>query len=79
MFFLGKDSTLPVIIVADLSEKQVEALVSILKRFIRAIGWTIANIIGIPPGICSHKSNLCRTESLVSSTKGDKIPLCKRL
>ena len=27
----------------------------VLKRFKRAIGWTIADIIGIPPGICSHK------------------------
>ena len=30
----------------------------VLKRFRRAIGWTIADIIGIPPGICSHKIQL---------------------
>ena len=30
----------------------------VLKRFKRAIGWTIADIIGIPPGICSHKIQL---------------------
>ena len=29
-----------------------------LKRFKRAIGWTIADIIGITPGICSHKIQL---------------------
>ncbi|KAK4706943.1 hypothetical protein R3W88_033504 [Solanum pinnatisectum] len=52
--FLGRDGTLPVIIAADLSEVQVEALVSVLKRFKRAIGWTIADIIRIPPSICSH-------------------------
>ena len=29
-----------------------------LKRFKRDIGWTIADIIGILPGICSHKIQL---------------------
>ncbi|XP_049371952.1 uncharacterized protein LOC125836842 [Solanum verrucosum] len=53
--FLGRDGTLTVIFAADSNAEQVEALVSVLKRFKRAIEWTIANIIGIPPGICSHK------------------------
>ncbi|XP_049394646.1 uncharacterized protein LOC125858920 [Solanum stenotomum] len=56
--FLGRDGTLRVIIVAELSEVQEEALVSVLKRFKRSIGWTIANIIGIPPGIFSRKIQL---------------------
>jgi len=56
--FLGKNNTLPVIIVFDLSERQIEALVSMLKWFKRAIGWTIADIIGIQPGIFSHKIQL---------------------
>ena len=56
--FLGRDNTLPVIIAADLNERQVECLVTVLKKFKRAIGWTIADIIGIPPGICSHKIQL---------------------
>jgi len=56
--FLGQNSTLPVVIVADLSEGQIEPLISVLKWFKRAIGWTIADIIGIPPGICSHKIQL---------------------
>jgi len=33
-------------------------LVSVLKRFKRAIGWTIVDIIVIPPCICSHKIQL---------------------
>ena len=37
---------------------QVECLVNVLKRFKRVIGWTIADIIGIPPDICSHKIQL---------------------
>ena len=53
--FLGNGDTLPVIIASDLNEQQVESLVKVLKRFKRAIGWTIAYIIGIPPSICSHK------------------------
>ena len=56
--FLGNGDTFPVIIASDLNEKQVESLVKVLKRFKRDIGWTIADIIGIPPGICSHKIQL---------------------
>ncbi|XP_047268075.1 uncharacterized protein LOC124898471 [Capsicum annuum] len=37
---------------------QVEALISILQRYQRAIGWTIIDIIGIPPGIYMHKIQL---------------------
>ncbi|KAK4726947.1 hypothetical protein R3W88_031864 [Solanum pinnatisectum] len=55
---LGRDGTLPVIIAADLNVEQFEALVSVLKRFKQTIGWTIVDIIGIPPGICSHKIKL---------------------
>ena len=47
--FLGKDDTLLVIIAC---------LIEVLKRIKRAIGLTIADIIGIPPGICSHKIQL---------------------
>ena len=56
--FLGNGDTLLVIVVSDLNEQQVESLVKVLKRFKRAIGWTIADIIGIHPGIYSHKIQL---------------------
>lgn len=46
------------IISAKLSAQQVEALLRVLKKHIRALGWSIADIIGIPPGICTHKINL---------------------
>lgn len=55
--FLGIHNTLPVTITTEINGEQVECLVAVLKRFKRAIGWTIADIIGIPPGIFSHKSN----------------------
>ena len=53
--FLGKDGILPVIIALDLNVHQVESLVKLLKRFKRAIGFTIVDIIGIPAGIYYHK------------------------
>ena len=56
--FLGNGDTLPVIIASDLDEQQVQILVKVLKRFKRAIGWTIADIIWIPSCICSHKIQL---------------------
>ena len=57
--FLGKDDTFPVIIALNFNVNQVEFLVEVLKRFKRAIGWTIADIIGIPLGIFHTKSNSC--------------------
>ncbi|KAG5571372.1 hypothetical protein H5410_061138 [Solanum commersonii] len=52
--FLGQNNTLPVIIVADLSEGQIEALISVLKWFKRAIGWTCGHYWD-SPRIYSHK------------------------
>ena len=56
--FLGNGDTLPVIIASNLNEQHVESLVKVLKRFKRAIGWTITDIIGIPPSIFSHRIKL---------------------
>ena len=56
--FLGNGETLSVIIASDLNEQDVESLVKVIKRFKRDIGWTIADIIGIPLSICSHKIQL---------------------
>ncbi|PHT57811.1 hypothetical protein CQW23_00174 [Capsicum baccatum] len=56
--FLGSGNTLSLSVAADLGEQHVEALISDLKRYKRAVGWTIDDIIGISPGICMHKSHL---------------------
>ncbi|XP_015078358.1 uncharacterized protein LOC107022190 [Solanum pennellii] len=56
--FVCRNHTLLVIIAADLNMAQVEFLVAVLKRFKRVIGWTIADIIGISPGIFSHRIKL---------------------
>ncbi|PHT36169.1 hypothetical protein CQW23_23869 [Capsicum baccatum] len=45
--FLGSGNTLPVSVVDDLSEQHVKALISALKRYKRAMGWSIDDIIGI--------------------------------
>ncbi|XP_055824793.1 uncharacterized protein LOC129893304 [Solanum dulcamara] len=56
--FLGENNTLPVIVAAYLSEGQVTTLVEILQRYKKVIGWTIADIIDIPPSIYTHKIQL---------------------
>ncbi|PHT29555.1 hypothetical protein CQW23_30846 [Capsicum baccatum] len=56
--FLGSGNTLSMSVVDDLSEQHVEALISALKRYIRAMGWTIDDVIGISPGIGMHKGHL---------------------
>ena len=53
--FLGDASTLPVIIVSDLSGSDAEKFLRILREFKSAIGWTIADIKGIIPSYYMHK------------------------
>ncbi|CAN6704917.1 unnamed protein product [Malus baccata var. baccata] len=53
--YLGADSSLPVIIAADLSSTEEDKLLRILRSHQDAIGWTIADIKGISPTICMHK------------------------
>ena len=53
--YLGALSTLPVIISALLTEEQEVQLLEVLKKFKKAIGWTLADIKGISPSFCMHK------------------------
>ena len=62
--FLGRNDNFLVIIASDLNLQQVECLVEVLKRLERAIGWTIAKIIGIPPDICSDKIQLMTDQTV---------------
>ncbi|XP_047261326.1 uncharacterized protein LOC124894855 [Capsicum annuum] len=59
--FLGSGNTLPMIITANLGKQQVETLISALQRYQKAIGSTIAVIIGIPSSICTYKFSLRMT------------------
>ncbi|KAM6543139.1 hypothetical protein CsatB_007586 [Cannabis sativa] len=53
--YLGDGETLPVIISAMLGAQRECLLVDVLKKYKRAIGWTMADIKGISPSICMHK------------------------
>ncbi|KAJ8755397.1 hypothetical protein K2173_019195 [Erythroxylum novogranatense] len=53
--FLESDERLPVIIASTLSQTEEERLMNVLKEHKRAIGWTLADIPGISPAICTHR------------------------
>lgn len=56
--FLGDGETLPVIISSKLSQLQEDKLLSILREYKQAIGWTVADIKGICPTLCTHRIHL---------------------
>ena len=56
--FLGAEETLPVIISSSLELDQENKLLEILRTHITALGWTIADIKGISPLICTHRIHL---------------------
>jgi len=56
--FLGENETFPVIISSKLNAHQEDKLLQTLKLHKNALGWTIADIKGISPLICTHKNYL---------------------
>ena len=56
--FLGVEETFPVIISSSLESNQENKLLEILKTHKTAIGWTIADIKGMSPLICTHRIHL---------------------
>ncbi|PHT42612.1 hypothetical protein CQW23_16637 [Capsicum baccatum] len=56
--FLESGSILPASVADDLSKQHVEALISALMRYKRAMGRKIDDIIGISPEVCMHKSHI---------------------
>ena len=52
--FLGVEDTFPVIISSSLEPDQEHKLLEILRTHKTAIGWTIVDIKGISPLICTH-------------------------
>ena len=56
--FLGVEETFPVIISSSLELDQENKLLEILRTHKTAIGWTIADIKGISPLICTHRIHL---------------------
>ncbi|KAJ9544693.1 hypothetical protein OSB04_024400 [Centaurea solstitialis] len=56
--FLGANETLPVIISALLSVEEKEKLLRVLRAYQSAIGWTIADLKGLSPTLCTHWINM---------------------
>jgi hypothetical protein len=52
---LGENETFPIIISSKLNAHQEGKLLQTLKMHKNALGWTIADIKGISPLICTHK------------------------
>jgi len=57
-FFLGQNSTYPVIISDELNTDQVNLLLTELKKYRRAIGYSLDDIKGISPTLCTHRIHL---------------------
>ena len=56
--YLDEKKIYPVIISANLSEKEEEKLLKTLKKHCAAIGYTLDDLKGISPTLCQHKINL---------------------
>ena len=62
--FLGPGETFPIVISSALNEEQEGKLLNVLRDHKSALEWTIADIKGISPLICTHKIYLeddCKT------------------
>lgn len=53
--FLGECEKWPVIISSSLSEEEEFKLISLLKEYNVAIGWSMADIKGMSPTVCTYK------------------------
>ena len=56
--FIGVEETFPVIISSSLESDQENKLLKILRTHKTTIGWTIVDIKGISPLICTHRIHL---------------------
>ncbi|GJM99717.1 hypothetical protein PR202_ga16844 [Eleusine coracana subsp. coracana] len=56
--YLGKNRTYPVIMNNTLTKEETERLLVVLKRYKKAIGYTLDDIREISPAFCTHKINL---------------------
>ena len=56
--YLDEKKIYPVIISANVSEKEEEKLLKTLKKHCAAIGYTLDDLKGISPTLCQHKINL---------------------
>ena len=50
-----KEKAKPVIISSTLDIKQEERLLEVLKKNKEAIGWTLTDLKGLDPSLCTHR------------------------
>ncbi|RDY07871.1 hypothetical protein CR513_07947, partial [Mucuna pruriens] len=53
--YLEDHQQFSVIIANNLNREQEEKLLNVLRKDKKAIGWTLADLLGINPSICMHK------------------------
>ena len=53
--FLEPEQRKPVIISTELTENEEQRLLEILRKYKKAIAWSIEDLKGISPSICMHK------------------------
>ena len=53
--FLNEDKAKPIIISSKLDMKQEEPLLEVLRRNKEAIGWTLTDLKGLDPSLCTHR------------------------
>ena len=63
--FLGPNETYPVIVSSELSEDELSKLLNELKKYRKAIGYSLDDIKGISPSLCMHRIHL-EDESMTS-------------
>ena len=64
--YLGEQETFPVIIASHLNDGQEKNLKTILRKYRKAIGWTMTDIKGLIPAIIQHRIHLNEEESIPS-------------
>ena len=63
--FLGPNSTYPVIVNSELNNVETAKLLCELRKYRKAIGYSLADIPGISPDLCMHRMHL-EDESMTS-------------
>ena len=53
--FLEDNQAFPVIIASNLDSSEEQRLLAVLRRYRKAIGWTLDDIKGVSPTLCMHK------------------------
>lgn len=53
--FLGDGESYPIVISSSLFRSQEEGLLTLLRKHRKALGWTIADLHGISPLVCTHR------------------------